>query len=488
VFDETYFIPQVESYVAQKYFYDIHPPTGKLLMLLGLHLFNPDAANLVDPENVGNKVSDFSSELNWEGVRLAPKVAGALVPVLVFLVSLECMRWHRRKGVKGIEDTGTYAYLISFVIGIGAVFGNALIIDSRYALLTQILLAGMLLPVWLSLKYLHASRRRWSETNFVLAAIAMGFAVSIKWLALGVLPGIIAIVFYKEVWMARGKGRWDMKLASFIQKISFMGLMVLLVYVGSFAIHFSLLNNYAESAAETSSDYQAELKGEGPTLSLWRKINEWHIINDRYQAGVPKLDYAKPDEIGSMWVTWPIMARPISYYWETPGDNTYGFAYMIGNPVIWAGGLMGIIMLSGLGIARLFGRNRFGYQHFILILLYFANWLPFALISRVMYLYHYIPALVISWIIFGVVLHDFVFPRIDELYALFAKKTSGALSKLFKHTDIKKSAILVLLIILIFLGFLWFSPFTYVQNLTKEQFDQRSVLKEWNMQWPGDSQ
>lgn len=35
VFDELYFVPQSESYIAERYYFDIHPPLGKMLLYFG---------------------------------------------------------------------------------------------------------------------------------------------------------------------------------------------------------------------------------------------------------------------------------------------------------------------------------------------------------------------------------------------------------------------------------------------------------------------
>ncbi len=48
VFDESYFVPQIESYFVGRYYFDPHPPLGKFFLYLGADMFNPTAEELVD--------------------------------------------------------------------------------------------------------------------------------------------------------------------------------------------------------------------------------------------------------------------------------------------------------------------------------------------------------------------------------------------------------------------------------------------------------
>ncbi len=92
VFDEAYFLPQAESYAVNRYYFDPHPPLGKELLYLGLRLVNPDAASKLDPEKLANKVDNYTTPLNMEGVRLLPRLIGRRVLTAMRLISISALK------------------------------------------------------------------------------------------------------------------------------------------------------------------------------------------------------------------------------------------------------------------------------------------------------------------------------------------------------------------------------------------------------------
>lgn len=476
VFDESYFVPQVESYPVNRYYFDPHPPLGKFLMYLGMMAVNPDAAEKIEPDKLGNLVNNYKSNLDLTGIRLAPQILGTLVPVLVMLITLQIILW-RKKEVG--EGAFIKANMVALAAGTMAALDNTLIVESRYALLTQIMLFFMLLAVFLSLKYLNAFKPIKIELYFIATSIAVGAAVTVKWLALSIIPFILLIVLYKE-YKDKVQFNWPVKtlISVLVQRVLFMLLTGLMIYIGMFAWHFSQMKNYSPAADELSAAHIADLKNGTNEVGLLTKIMEWQRIAGNYSKGVPALDYTKKDEIGSMWITWPIMARPINYYWQTDGDGLYGQIYLIGNPVVWVASLIGVFSLSALGFSRIFGKNRFGIKHALLVLLFLANWLPFALITRVMYMYHYIPAMVIGIIMVAVFVHDFLIPAFSNLQKL------PQIGTIFKGVNIRLF-LFCLAIFAVALAYVFYSPLTYAQKLSREEWSQRVLLKEWNMKWPG---
>ena len=183
VFDESYFVPQVESYPVKRYYFDPHPPLGKFFLYLGMMAVNPDAANKIDAAKLGNLVNSYKSNLDLTGIRLAPKVFGSLVPVLIMGISLELIWWRKKQIGSQAYVTGS---LIGLTVGLMAALDNSLIIESRFALLTQIMLFFMLLTVYFALKYVNAQKVSKTELYFILTTVAFGAAVSVKWLSLAV--------------------------------------------------------------------------------------------------------------------------------------------------------------------------------------------------------------------------------------------------------------------------------------------------------------
>jgi dolichyl-phosphate-mannose--protein O-mannosyl transferase len=246
-----------------------------------------------------------------------------------------------------------------------------------------------------------------------------------------------------------------------------------------------MINTYAPAADEVSEIYLNDLKNGTNNASFFSKFWDAQQLNLKYEKYVPKLDLTKKDEIGSMWITWPLMARPIDYYHETANSGeTYAFAYMIGNPFVWYLGLVSVLLLTGVVTTSVLLPSKImstsqvrknWLLYLSVVTLLFANWLPYALITRVMYLYHYLPAVAFAIISIGVILSDLVLPRLGEI----KKRIRGVdVSRVLKI-----GAMLALLSLLCFF-FIRYAPFTYIQYLDKEEFNSRVLLKEWNMVWP----
>lgn len=96
---------------------------------------------------------------------------------------------------------------------------------------------------------------------------------------------------------------------------------------------------------------------------------------------------------GSRWYSWPFNNKPV-YYWNLDSiANLPGWRAKIffsGNPALWLMATAGVILALAV-MATKKGRRDLGPIFFILLLAYFANLLPFILVKRVAFLYHYLP-------------------------------------------------------------------------------------------------
>jgi dolichyl-phosphate-mannose--protein O-mannosyl transferase len=100
----------------------------------------------------------------------------------------------------------------------------------------------------------------------------------------------------------------------------------------------------------------------------------------------------------SSWWQWPILERPISYYyhdWRTgmdandPTKCCVAEILALPNPFVWWAGLITVPMV---GVYAWFERNR-GYA--LLVIAYFLQWLPWILSPRIAFEYHFYPNLAI---------------------------------------------------------------------------------------------
>lgn len=112
-----------------------------------------------------------------------------------------------------------------------------------------------------------------------------------------------------------------------------------------------------------------------------------HTLMDVYQAQWSMFNYhsglTATHPFSSPWWTWPLITRPVwLYVSELPGEMVSTIAAM-GNPAVWWIGLVSIIFAVK---EALRAKNRICM---FLAVLFFSQWLPYALISRTLFLYHF---------------------------------------------------------------------------------------------------
>jgi len=96
----------------------------------------------------------------------------------------------------------------------------------------------------------------------------------------------------------------------------------------------------------------------------------------------------------SKWWTWPLELRPVSYYYQTltgttPPNETVTEIVGLANPFVWWGGLISVPWAAYLAWRE---RHR-GVA--LLIVAYFAQWLPWSLSPRIDFLYNFYPNLAV---------------------------------------------------------------------------------------------
>ena len=115
---------------------------------------------------------------------------------------------------------------------------------------------------------------------------------------------------------------------------------------------------------------------------------------------------------GSNWLSWPLNSQPVFYWRHGPAGAATHRIYCAGNPYVWrlalCGGLVLVLVLLSDALASLADgtvrtplahrshRLRLVTNGYLLLAGYLLGWLPFALVERVAFLYHYIPSLLLS--------------------------------------------------------------------------------------------
>ncbi len=361
VFDEVHWGRYLSSYFTGNYYFDVHPPLGKLIYAGWAYLWGFTPAFIFE----------LSASYNgaWALIlRGLPAFIGAMLPLIVYAFALDL--GYRRK----------MAALAGFLIAID----GALIGISRLILLDPFLLLFGFTALW--------SYRRGSKTGaawglFIPGALA-GLAFSIKWTGLSFL-GLITLLEIARLW---GLG-WAFRPISMIKVIVALGVVPALIYTLPFWIHFALLTHSGPGDDFMTPAFQATLAGSHyaldrealPSLNFWEKFLE---INQEMFRANARMTTGHP--YSSAWYTWPFMLRPIFMWQGGPLERIS----LIGNPFIWWGSTIAVLTIFQ---ATLWLRLRFlGTTGRILMLGWLMNFLPFMGIGRVMFIYHYLSALVFA--------------------------------------------------------------------------------------------
>lgn len=417
VFDEVHFGKFVAAYSTHEYYFDIHPPLGKLLIAGWAKLvnFNPN----FDFDHIGER---STPELFFT-LRFLPAFFGSIF-VLLF---------------------SYFAYLIlrskktALVAGFLMLFDNAFLVQSKFIFIDIFLVFFGVLTFCFFI--LYQKQKSFSLRWFILliaASISFGLTVSIKWTGLATL-GIIAATLLAKIFSEKTR-LWlsPLEINSSDKKINvknfreaivsllIMTILGFLVYLVPFAIHFKLLDKSGPGDAFMSSRFQSELKyGKENTpnpLGFWEKFTELNTTMYTASAGL-----AATHPFGSKWYNWPFDNKPIYYWYQGPtSDNgeKIGKIYFLGNPVIW---LLASFFIA-LTAIRMFikkERQKMKPVYYFLLLAFFANLLPFIFIKRVSFLYHYLPSVSFAILLLSLYLGELWPKKKTALIAVLAAVVLG---------------------------------------------------------------
>lgn len=388
VFDEVHFGKFSSAYFTGENFFDIHPPLGKLIIAAGAKLGGYGDYLKENPPFPFEDIGEEFNSVPFLGFRFFPALAGTLLPLAVFLFLLSL-------GVR--RSTAELASL--FCLG-----ETSLLTQSQYILLDSFLLLFGFLGLFF---FFYAQKKPTGFWLFILAGIFLGASLSVKWTGLSFMG--IALIF----WTIEFLDLNEKALGSFFSKFIFpksnppstslekfqkerwlnplKSLLLVLVsafaiYSASFAVHFQLL-----PLAGPGDDFMEENFRQGQ-LGFWGKFVQ---LNQKMLFYNSTLTASHPD--ASFFWQWPILKKPV-HYWNEASARIIFF----GNPVLWLGGFLGVVLfLVFWKKISLPPKTKF-----VLLLGYWSNLLPFVSVTRSLFLYHYLSALIFSFILWAVVLTE----------------------------------------------------------------------------------
>ena len=430
VFDELHFGGFASRYFTGEYFFDIHPPLGKMLIALAAWIggFEPGFAF----ETIGDPYGNTA----YLPMRAVPALFGALmVPVAYVLI-------------RQLGGGRPAAYLASAVI----LLDGALLVESRFILIDSMLLfSGMLsLSLYLAMRRKPLGSWRWLSL-LLLTGVALGATVSVKWTGLGIF-GLVGIAALADLLL--GLPSWRKLLFRLVAYALFLLLLPAIIYFYLWVLHFELLPKSGPGDAFMSPEFRLSL--EGATHQGDRELNDvekvWELNRTMYTAnsGI-RADHPWQ----TPWWSWPFRPRGLSFWQETV-DGTTSRIYLLGMPYVWWMAILGVfaflyMMARRIWALRIGSRGRLDCDDqrvllvgALLVVGILANWLPFAPIERPIFVYHYFLPFILS-VLLAALAFDRVLVCVGHV----------------RRTRLVSAAGITLLV----LGFLLFSPLAYGYGL-----------------------
>lgn len=361
VFDEVYFPQFAHNYLTGKEFFDTHPPLSKYIIAAGIWIHN-HLPWVDDPHYLKVEITELSA-VSWRWVNALWGSALCLVVATL---------------VRAIYPKALAALLAAAFIGLDGSF----IVESRFGL-NNIYLVGFGLCACLFFgKWFRAKDRHSSLLLLAACGIFLGFSYSVKWNGLGFSLAFwgLFIYFFMLNYAARElqihtqlkqHTVWFNDPALLWQIPVFMILLPLVIYSLLWIPHISMREEYG-------------------FVEMQKQIFGYHSNS------------VKADEhpYCSRWYSWPMQLRPMSYYFVSDDKaadaslHRFYDIHLLGNPALYWGSVIAVLCLFPIWL-RSSWRYVIGLKtpdlpfQTMLAFGFLANWLPWSLVSRCLFQYHY---------------------------------------------------------------------------------------------------
>ena len=338
-FDEVFFVRTAAEHLELRWPYEIsHPPLGKELISASILLFG-------------------MSPLGW---RLFGAISGVILLIVMYIFMKNMF------GKTFVAACGTLLLGFDFMR----------FVQTRIGTIDTFSVLFILLSFFFMYRYITtdpAAPFKKSLLSLALSGLFFGLSFSIKWTGFYAGAGLLVLYIIRLVQLGlyysstRKYGFIDYLLKTLLFSVLFFVVVPAVIYYLTY-IPYGLARGMSISEGMLwDPDYFA---------IIWS--NQLSMFN--YHS---KLVAEHP--FSSYWWQWVLNIRPILYESKVL-DNTRATFGSFGNPVIWWGGMVAMIIMA----VRVF-THRDGKALFILIG-YLSQLLPWVAVSRIVFIYHYFPS------------------------------------------------------------------------------------------------
>jgi dolichyl-phosphate-mannose--protein O-mannosyl transferase len=400
IFDEIYFADFAHDDLKGIAYFDPEPPLAKLMIAAGEWLYGE--WRIVFEGARGNPADLGFTPFGW---RWMGSVFGTLIIPLMYLLALRL--WPNR--------------LFAVAAATLTCFDGMFFIQSRIGMIDIFPIFFIVLAYYVFHVHLQSRTLRSSALTLILTGVTIGIAIAAKWIALAALASMLFILLVRLLrrhlhFSIRSEaGGWLWGRTEGLGPAA-PGGMAIPAYVGLALVAFAAL----PLAIYIASWLPFFGRGQFHSLAdLWA----YQVSAYQYHA---HLTATHP--YGSPWFSWPFLYRPVAYYFENTGlgiDAASGQPLVagmvnLGNPWIWWSSIPCLLLMPYYAI-----RYK-SYPAAFIALGFVTQYLPWAPITRVLFLYH-----MFGGLIFMVLALAFVLARVGtgiadlELNAWSWRRLSG---------------------------------------------------------------
>ncbi|KAI8928280.1 Dolichyl-phosphate-mannose-protein mannosyltransferase-domain-containing protein [Entophlyctis helioformis] len=245
VFDEVHFGGFASKYIQSKFFMDVHPPLGKLIVT---------ASGVVSGFNGSFTFKEIGLDYNNASVPYVPmRGVSAIFGVMLSPIAYTTMR--------NFGFSSAAAILTAVLVTVE----NAFVCQFRLILLDSFLLFFTALTAMLWSEFRRAYDRPFSTIwwrTLTFTGIGLGLTLSVKWVGLFTVA-LIGVFTLMDLWQLLTDSAIPLtKFARhFFARAVCLIAVPLAIYLFFFQIHFSLLTKETPSTGYMSPEFQSTFKG-----------------------------------------------------------------------------------------------------------------------------------------------------------------------------------------------------------------------------------
>ncbi|KAH9940907.1 glycosyltransferase family 39 protein [Epithele typhae] len=243
-------------------------------------------------------------------------------------------------------------------------------------------------------------------------------------------------------------------------------------------------------ADETGEDMKGrtdDVPAKNPkSMSFIKKFVELQILMLQHNAG---LTASHPYASGP--INWPFLISGISFWTKSEGQKQI---YFVGNLVGWWSCVIGLSLYTGIMLADMIARRRDiqplsdPVRHRLInstgffVLFWGVHYFPFFLMSRQLFLHHYLPSHVMSALVAGSVLSFALSETVNYPISIWGPRLRTPKARTYADVGTRGPIVVGLFTVILFIMFIYMAPLTYgTPGLDGQSVNAHRLLSSWTL-------